>query len=339
MPLQTTSGVSFDESSQHDRIRVVLAGRNPLFLELLKSTLRRDAIEISGILFDSDTDPGIRRWIDEARLPSAQLRILRDEPRASIQLLEWRPSYLINFNTTFIYPGHLLRIPVHGALNLHPGMLPEYAGLHTHQWAIRNGEDVFGSTLHWMEDTLDAGDMVFQERFPLTASDTGLTVYLKCLRACLRLWERAMDVLEAGNHLPRTPQDLSRRRLYKDKEARDGSVNWHSSAMGIVRFFRASDYGPLPSPTYEPLSRCNGYLYVLQGARVGGRSDARPGTIVYAEDDGIEVVCGGGETIYCKIRRTDGPALRTGDRFTTRSRLRSRRNRQIRHLSRRIAGE
>jgi methionyl-tRNA formyltransferase len=66
-------------------------------------------------------------------------------------------GWLINANSTFIIPTDVLKLFEGRNLNFHPGLLPEYAGLHTHQWAIRNGEREFGVTVHRMEQRIDAG--------------------------------------------------------------------------------------------------------------------------------------------------------------------------------------
>jgi methionyl-tRNA formyltransferase len=66
---------------------------------------------------------------------------------AACRQLANRPdAWLISANSTLIIPPVVLDVFAGRSLNLHPGVLPEYAGLHTHQWAIRNGEREFGVT-------------------------------------------------------------------------------------------------------------------------------------------------------------------------------------------------
>ena len=82
-----------------------------------------------------------------------------------------RQAWLINVNSTMIIPAEVLALFEGRSLNFHPGLLPEYAGLHTHQWAIRNGEREFGVTVHRMEQKIDAGAIVGKLRFPITADE------------------------------------------------------------------------------------------------------------------------------------------------------------------------
>lgn len=330
VPLQTTSIDASAQSSLPDKNRVVFIGKNPLFLELLKSASQQSGTILAGVLWDTSSDPDVGKWLDENRIPSASLETLRSTTGAASLLHTWRPDFLVNYNTTFILRTEVLAVPARGALNLHPGLLPEYAGLHTHQWAIRNGEQTFGATLHWMDAVIDAGDIVFQQTFDLTDRDTGLTAYLKCLRACQQLISRALDILSAGQELPRVPQDLSRRKLYKDIDARDGRIDWRLPAHKLVRFFRASNYGVLKSPTYEPTTHFGKHTIILSGAQIGEPTEAAPGMVVSANADQIRVACGSGESLCCKVVRSDGPMPTVGDRFGARSRARMPRRRMIR---------
>jgi folate-dependent phosphoribosylglycinamide formyltransferase PurN len=68
--------------------------------------------------------------------------------------------------------GEILKGEVRGAVkgpsvNLHSSLLPAFAGWDPYFWALLNGEQEAGATLHLMADTVDAGEMIAQERFSL----------------------------------------------------------------------------------------------------------------------------------------------------------------------------
>src|SRR5258705_11054187 len=92
-------------------------------------------------------------------------------------------GWLVSANSTIIIPREVLDLFEGRSLNLHPGLLPEYAGLHTHQWPIGNGEREFGVTVHRVEPQIDAGAIVGQVRFPISPEDTGLSLFSRCLTA------------------------------------------------------------------------------------------------------------------------------------------------------------
>ncbi|HQP10464.1 MAG TPA: formyltransferase family protein, partial [Candidatus Omnitrophota bacterium] len=92
-------------------------------------------------------DVVIKKLAVEQNIKVNNIDILRtQEGKDELRSLE--PDWIFNVNSTFIFPKDILSIPRFGSLNLHPGKLPEYAGLHTHQWAIRNDERSFASTMN-----------------------------------------------------------------------------------------------------------------------------------------------------------------------------------------------
>lgn len=71
-----------------------------------------------------------------------------------------------------ILPAHLLALPTHGFLNLHPSLLPNYRGPEPIFWQLRDGVEALGVTIHWMDAGVDTGDIATQA--PVVVED-GLT--------------------------------------------------------------------------------------------------------------------------------------------------------------------
>lgn len=57
-------------------------------------------------------------------------------------------------------------------LNIHPSLLPELKGLHTHERAIEAGHAEHGCTVHLVTEDLDSGPVVAQARIPVLPGDT-----------------------------------------------------------------------------------------------------------------------------------------------------------------------
>jgi methionyl-tRNA formyltransferase len=207
-------------------------------------------------------------------------------------------KWLISANSTLIIPPDVLAVFEGQSLNLHPGLLPEYAGLHTHQWAIRNGETEFGVTVHRMEQRVDVGAIVGQVRFSIDPMDTGLSLFGRCLAAGAELVSRIVAQIISGDPLDDIPQDLHRRRIYRHRDALEARIDWRESATRIVDFVRAGNYEPFASPTYVArLDEVEGItIKVLRAVKEEG-SIARHGTILEVSAAGPLVACGDGEAI------------------------------------------
>lgn len=63
-----------------------------------------------------------------------------------------------------------------GILNIHPSLLPEYKGLHTHERVLAAGEWQHGASVHLVTAALDGGPLLMQARVPVLATDTPATL-------------------------------------------------------------------------------------------------------------------------------------------------------------------
>lgn len=66
-------------------------------------------------------------------------------------------------------------------LNIHPSLLPKYAGLNTHQRAIDAGDLEHGATVHFVTEELDGGPPVLQAAVPILENDSADTLAARVL--------------------------------------------------------------------------------------------------------------------------------------------------------------
>ena len=77
-------------------------------------------------------------------------------------------------------------------LNIHPSLLPAFAGLHTHQRAIDAGCKLAGCTVHFVTPTLDHGPIVAQAMVPVLPDDTAKSLADRVLAAEHLIYPRAV---------------------------------------------------------------------------------------------------------------------------------------------------
>ena len=77
-------------------------------------------------------------------------------------------------------------------LNIHPSLLPAFAGLHTHQRAIDAGCKLAGCTVHFVTATLDHGPIVAQALVPVLPDDTADSLSARVLAAEHVIYPRAV---------------------------------------------------------------------------------------------------------------------------------------------------
>lgn len=96
-------------------------------------------------------------------------------------------------------PAFVARWPM---LNIHPSLLPAYAGLDTHARAIAAGEAAAGCTVHRVTADLDAGPILGQARVPIMHGDSPDTLAARVLEAEHRLYPAVLRRLAEGITAP-----------------------------------------------------------------------------------------------------------------------------------------
>ena len=244
-------------------------------------------------------------------VPLWPAELVRD-PTLAQKLTAEGVDLLLNVHSLLLVRAEVVAAPRVGSFNLHPGPLPEYAGLNAPSWAIANGEHRHAATLHWMEPGLDTGPVAYEASFPIEPEDTGLSLSAKCVRHGLPLLDELLAAEPAA--IPRRPQDLSRRRLYTRGEIPYGGlVDWSLPARQILDFVRASDYGPFPSPWGRPQTRLGGVeLRVLRAAPTREATTEPPGTLGARGGGGVRVAAAD-EWVVVERVEVDGGALDAGE--------------------------
>jgi phosphoribosylglycinamide formyltransferase-1 len=82
-------------------------------------------------------------------------------------------------------------------LNIHPSLLPAYPGLNVHERVLAAGEKVSGCTVHYVNEDLDAGEIVLQRKVPVLENDTPETLSARILDEEHRLYVDAIKLVAA----------------------------------------------------------------------------------------------------------------------------------------------
>jgi methionyl-tRNA formyltransferase len=145
----------------------------------------------------------------------------------------------------------ILRAARRGCVNLHFGLLPRYGGCYPIAWAILNGEEQAGATLHYMTERFDEGDVLAQTAVPIRPDTTARELYDAIGDAAARLFADCYPALIAGT-LNAQKQDLSRKLYYSSKSIdfeRDRRVAWGRPGIEIQRRICAFSFEPFQLPS------------------------------------------------------------------------------------------
>lgn len=101
-------------------------------------------------------------------------------------------GYMRLLTATFInrYEGRMI--------NIHPSLLPLFAGLHTHQRALDAGVRVAGCTVHFVTEGMDEGPIIAQAVVPVLPADSADTLAARVLTVEHRTYPLALKLLAEG---------------------------------------------------------------------------------------------------------------------------------------------
>lgn len=127
-----------------------------------------------------------------------------------------------------------------GVLNAHCGDLPRYRGNACPNWAIIKGEKQFAISIHFMAETLDSGDIIIKEYYPITEETNITEIYKIAEQEIPRLFCNAIGKIEEGYMgLPQSTNPNDALRCYP-RIPTDSIIDWYLSCEEIVRMVRAS---------------------------------------------------------------------------------------------------
>ena len=80
-------------------------------------------------------------------------------------------------------------------INIHPSLLPKYKGLNTYERAINSGDKYSGCTVHHVNDELDGGEIIAQQKVVIASDDNIDTLREKILEYEHKLYPKVIKTL------------------------------------------------------------------------------------------------------------------------------------------------
>ncbi|HEX4997528.1 MAG TPA: formyltransferase family protein [Terriglobia bacterium] len=222
-----------------------------------------------------------------------------------------RVDLLFNVHSRHIIKEPILQAARIGSFNMHPGPLPEYAGLNCVSWAIYRGVKSYGVTLHWMTRIIDAGAVAYRHDFPIEDNDTPVSLTHKCVKFGVPLILKLIDVASQDpSTIPSMPQDLTRREYFDSRIPEGGRLSWNRRAGEIVDFVRACDYAPFYSPWGLPKASCeNREIFIVKADRTHQKCDVHPGVVGRCDPDGT-LIATADEWVSIRQLKIDGQSVK-----------------------------
>ena len=125
-----------------------------------------------------------------------------------------------------ILPKSFLKIPKYECINVHPSLLPKYRGSAPIQWSILNGDKETGVTIMYLNEKMDEGDIILQEKVEIDENETTGELWNRLSKIGARMLEEAVDKIENGT-ATRTKQSDEFSTIAPMLEKEMSKINWN----------------------------------------------------------------------------------------------------------------
>lgn len=127
--------------------------------------------------------------------------ILQPEKMKDPAFVERLRSYRADLQVVVAFrmlPEVVWAMPRFGTFNVHAALLPQYRGAAPINWAIINGEEETGVTTFFLDQEIDTGRIILQERTPITPDDNAGDIHDRLMLQGAALVLRTVRLIESG---------------------------------------------------------------------------------------------------------------------------------------------
>ena len=135
-------------------------------------------------------------------------------------------------------PQAVWQLPPYGTFNLHASLLPDYRGAAPIHWALINGERQTGVTTFFMNNRIDAGTLIQQERVPIAEDETAGSLHDKLMEQGADLVKQTVDAIADGTAVPQPQPEVSAPKQAPKIDKETCQINWAWPLRDIYNFIR-----------------------------------------------------------------------------------------------------
>lgn len=174
---------------------------------------------------------------EENNIPYRKFRRINDTEHINL-IEDIEPDYIFVIGLSQLISRDIIRIARKGTVGFHPTPLPKYRGRAAIAWQVLLGVERSKSSLFFIDEGMDSGDIIAQEEYIIGDNDYAIDVLDKCREALRQLLRRALPQMKDGTITATTQNEAEATYLLK-RTPEDGAINWNDPVEKIQRLIRA----------------------------------------------------------------------------------------------------
>ncbi len=270
--------------------RIVFFG-TPEFARYILQEIIREGFHVAAVVTAPDKPAGRGRKLRASEVKkyaeSHEIPILQPVNLKSGEFLDELASFKADVFVVVAFrmlPESVWKMPALGTFNLHASLLPAYRGAAPINWAIIRGEKVTGVTTFFINEKIDTGDIILQEKVEITPGMNAGELHDQLMIVGAKTVNATLKRLFAGD-LSTHPQPPGETSYAPKLNPGNTRINWEAPAGDLKNFIRG--LSPYPGAWTEWIEGEKTYkVKIYSGSFEKKEHDFKTGQLSVVKENG-----------------------------------------------------
>ena len=288
-------------------MRIIYIGTSSFGIPVLKKLLS-DRENVAAVITQPDRPAGRGRKIQFSPVKEVALaeKLTLYQPpsinskSAIRQIKSLSPDLILLIAYGQILSREVLGIPALGCLNVHPSLLPKYKGPAPIHWTLIRGETSTGISFLFMNEKIDAGDIILQKKVRIDPDETYQELSSRLATLSSEIISEVLEKIKKGD-IQKIPQPRKKYFYARKLTKSDCRIDWTDKGNDIYNLIRGITY--IPGAYTEFKGKRIKITRASLREKAGKKQEigqGKPGEIVDVSKEGIAVLTGDRNRIIIK---------------------------------------
>jgi len=224
-------------------MKIIFFGSSKFVIPIIE--VLKDNFDLSLVITTEKPNGIIPSYCQQNKIPFVSASSLKNQ-NTKCSILNTHASIAVVADFGLIIPEEILSAFPKGIINIHPSLLPKYRGPTPVQAAILQGDKTSGVSIIKLDEEIDHGPILGQEKEEILDTDTAGSLYKKLFARGTNLLLKVLDKYLKGN-LKLSAQDHKKATFTKSLARQDGYIDLSSSQLKIKNLkLKIRAYYPWP---------------------------------------------------------------------------------------------
>ncbi|MEI7594553.1 MAG: methionyl-tRNA formyltransferase [Bacteroidota bacterium] len=282
-------------------LRIIFMG-TPEFAVPSLDILLKNKYNIVGVITVPDKPAGrgqklsesaVKKFAIEKGLAVYQPEKMKDDEFQRIIKEELKPDLQVVVAFRML-PESVWKLPKYGTFNLHSSLLPQYRGAAPINWAVINGDKETGVTTFFIDEKIDTGNIIYQEKTNIGINETAGDVHDRLMNIGSKLVLKTVDSIINNTISPLAQESLVNNALKPAPKLNKDNckVNWLQDAKIIKDHIHGlSPYPAAWSELYNIETKETIPFKIFKAGNISEIHELKNGTILTDQKNYLKIAC------------------------------------------------